>query len=96
MNNGGPAFPIWTTEDDHGRSLPREETQGMTLRDYFAAKALQGMMNQPDYETYPGDVNAPSADLLIAKWRKGIYARYANVSYLIADAMLAEREKENK
>ena len=33
QNNGGPAFPTL------GREL---ETEGMTLRDYFAAKALQG------------------------------------------------------
>jgi hypothetical protein len=32
MNNGGPAFPTGTA------------FQGMTLRDYFAAKALQGVL----------------------------------------------------
>jgi hypothetical protein len=31
MNKGGPAFPFGTGY------------QGMTLRDYFAAKALEGM-----------------------------------------------------
>ena len=38
FNDGGPAFPVTT---DHGSvyALP-----GMTLRDYFAAKALQGML----------------------------------------------------
>jgi hypothetical protein len=35
-NTGGPAFP--TTEVAMMRSL-----QGMTLRDYFAAKAMQGI-----------------------------------------------------
>ena len=35
-NTGGPAFP--TTEIAMMRSL-----QGMTLRDYFAAKAMQGI-----------------------------------------------------
>ena len=36
MNTGGPAFP-----------QPTDSTlswQGMTLRDYFAAKAMQGML----------------------------------------------------
>jgi hypothetical protein len=33
MNNGGPAFPTGTA------------FQGMTLRDYFAAKAMQGLMD---------------------------------------------------
>ena len=36
-NTGGPAFP--TTEVAMMRSL-----QGMTLRDYFAAKAMQGFL----------------------------------------------------
>ncbi len=37
-NTGGPAFP--TTEVAMMRSL-----QGMTLRDYFAAKALQAIVS---------------------------------------------------
>lgn len=32
-NNGGPAFPIGSTPEEWGN--------GMTLRDYFAAKAMQ-------------------------------------------------------
>jgi hypothetical protein len=35
MNNP-PAFPDWTKD-------------GMTLRDYFAAKAMQGMVSNPNY-----------------------------------------------
>ena len=37
-NTGGPAFP---TE--------RNLTQGMTLRDYFAAKAMQGLLADEAY-----------------------------------------------
>lgn len=33
MNTGGPAFPTRNTLND-----------GMTLRDYFAAKAIQGLL----------------------------------------------------
>lgn len=36
MKDGGPAFPA------HG-SMGEVAYQGMTLRDYFAAKALQGL-----------------------------------------------------
>ena len=39
-NTGGPAFP--TTEVAMMRSL-----QGMTLRDYFAAKAMQAFIASP-------------------------------------------------
>lgn len=37
INNGGPAFPRPADRDDCG-------AEGMTLRDYFAAKALQGLL----------------------------------------------------
>ena len=36
INTGGPAFPFGTA------------FAGMTLRDYFAAKALQGVLADPD------------------------------------------------
>jgi len=41
MKTGGPAFPH-TVVGDLGQT--REIWAGMTLRDYFAAKALGGMM----------------------------------------------------
>lgn len=45
INNGGPAFP--TTDFTHaGQVIPGSE--GMTLRDYFAAKAMQPMVNEYD------------------------------------------------
>ncbi|WP_260767507.1 hypothetical protein [Klebsiella aerogenes] len=42
-DNGGPAFPVPATEY-HGMD------EGMTLRDYFAAKAMQAMIvaHEPD------------------------------------------------
>jgi hypothetical protein len=36
-NTGGPAFPGFDYIDQHGKKNP----EGMTLRDYFAAKAMQ-------------------------------------------------------
>ena len=39
INTGGPAFP---TEYRDDARLPCSE--GMTLRDYFAAKAMQGLL----------------------------------------------------
>ncbi len=41
INTGGPAFPT-NRINMHGEVVPDEE--GMTLRDYFAAKALQGLV----------------------------------------------------
>jgi hypothetical protein len=49
-NTGGPAFPCPT--------ISIGQHQGMTLRDYFAAKAMQGMMH---------DVTQPVGEV-IAAW----------------------------
>ena len=40
-NTGGPAFPRNVL--DHGHGVKTVHESGMTLRDYFAAKAMQGM-----------------------------------------------------
>lgn len=43
--NGGPAFPIFSAEGfpTHDSNVDENVLSGMTLRDYFAAKALSGM-----------------------------------------------------
>lgn len=43
---GGPAFPL----HNHGTQTLGMHLSGMTLRDYFAAKAMQAMLTEnPDY-----------------------------------------------
>lgn len=73
-NNNPMAFPL---------SHETDFNQGMTLRDYFAAKAMQGLISNPaQYDNY-----------LVNDW--GIHEqRLSDMSYSIADAMLAERNKE--
>ena len=52
--NGGPAFPVSTRplEYEHGYGhqdgASTWQFGGMTLRDYFAAQALQGLLAAPD------------------------------------------------
>ena len=41
INDGGPAFPHLETTS---RGEPYHDHLGMTLRDYFAAAALQGLI----------------------------------------------------
>lgn len=53
-DNGGPAFPTERT-DTSGLF------DGMTLRDYFAAKAMQGMIASYGYLRSEVDVMAESA-----------------------------------
>lgn len=45
MKNGGPAFPSTLTDDTL-------HVPGMTLRDYFAAQAMQGY-TAGKYDLYP-------------------------------------------
>jgi len=39
-NTGGPAFPIVVGD---------QMTEGLTMRDYFAAKAMQGYLGSPEW-----------------------------------------------
>ena len=41
---GGPAFPL----HNHGAQTLGLHITGMTLRDYFAAKAMQGILADPN------------------------------------------------
>lgn len=74
-DNGGPAFPTMMKVGDIAKS-----DGGMTLRDYFAAKALPGFLSTCEREP-GGAVSSLSAEDL------------ARASYEMADAMLLERAK---
>ena len=83
-DDGGPAFPC---QSEHmGGNVYKVITQGgMTLRDYFAAKAMQGMMSCQDF------MNDQVSKLSLSK--EEACANVARWSYIAADAMLAERQK---
>lgn len=83
MSNGtgGPAFPVAYDHDTFRPSHVDEAKQlmsGMTLRDYFAAKALAGFAANPSM--------IDSNDSRACAW-------VADCSYAMADAMLAARVK---
>jgi hypothetical protein len=46
IKTGGPAFPL--TEDAVNHRNKDFDMQGMTLRDYYVGKALQGLMANPN------------------------------------------------
>ena len=48
---GGPAFPFAATDT----SNEQMQAQGMTLRDYFAAKAMASILSQPEWEEMPSE-----------------------------------------
>jgi len=80
MKDGGWAFPAYT---GNGTAEP-----GMTLRDYFAAQAL----NRFARPTHPK--HDPCHQLGINA--KECIAWDAKVAYAYADAMLAERERDQE
>jgi len=75
-----PAFP--QTIDDMGTLTVR--TQGMSLRDYFAAKAMQGDMAS-QAEGYHTVMSEDSDERLL---------ELSKLYYRIADAMLEARSKQ--
>jgi hypothetical protein len=59
---GGPAFPRPASEaHQHGMHSPQE---GMTLRDYFAAKAMQAEISRSGYS---------GTDFMIADAKRAYY-----------------------
>ncbi|HYE07697.1 MAG TPA: hypothetical protein VEL07_19415 [Planctomycetota bacterium] len=89
-NDGGPAFPTpgwqrtWFERGDEC-SESCDAIAGMSLRDYFAAKALAAMMATPDVAT------ALVAEA--AKLSRDVSTVFAEAAYEQADAMIAERAK---
>ena len=74
-NHGGPAFPVAGSEHNY-------PIEGMTLRDYFAAKAMQSIVSSPkEMESLIDTLGAKTA-----------YAKVSETAYVIANEMLRARE----
>lgn len=78
---GGPAFPQGKGAGD---ALVSEG--GVTMRDYFAAKAMQAIRSGPEWQLLEMKSIAANGDGDV----DGVIAHF---SYKMADAMLKEREK---
>lgn len=86
IKDGGQAFPI----NDYVRNgVMASGSDGMTLRDYFAAKVMQGMAALPDDRTHPKDYSK-SYD----EWVGDVIAKDCRYVYRVAVAMLAERGRK--
>lgn len=88
---GGPAFP---TDNEHQTGPHTYHSEGMSLRDYFAAKAMQAAWTGDD-TVYPGPSLTDKAAMAKAvnEWRAEAQAKIAEWSYAMADAMLNAREQ---
>lgn len=79
IKDGGPAFPI-VADGGPDSGLHPEIQYGMSLRDFFAGMAMQGILaaNAQTHE----EVTDQNVDYVVAR-----------EAYRSADAMLAERSK---
>jgi hypothetical protein len=74
-NTGGPAFPTTKPLEHWG-----DPNQGMTLRDYFAAKAMQGFIERAPTGTQFGVSHTVTNET------------FGVAAYAMADAMLKARQ----
>jgi len=85
---GGPAFPCDAifVRDDDGR--PSEiNSEGMTLRDYFAAKALSALITEPCWAEGATPIFSRMCTDTLDEAKM-----FAQASYRLADAMLEARK----
>ena len=83
INDGGPAFPGTLRQNIHG-NMEFPTNPGMSLRDYFAAKAMAGMMMEFVKHGYPENDTVQEL-----KWM-------VTASWVIADDMLVAREENHE
>lgn len=88
--NNPPAFPRTGFEADTHQSMSTDTQpqEGMTLRDYFACGALDGIIsNAKSYGHFGNAVDENKITTI---------AHYTRMAYEYADAMLAERMKNEQ
>ena len=85
-DNGGPAFPC-----EFGGTYQNRMSEGMTLRDYFAAKAIPSGLNVSSHDAanlVGRECPFDSAGKI--QWLADVHAA---LCWIMADAMLKERAK---
>ena len=82
FEDGGPAFPVVHEQYDYGyeQKMPKQVAPGMTLRDYFAARALVGYLHASVSNGWAAQ-NQYQAEAA------------AKNAFMVADAMLRAREQ---
>lgn len=78
---GGNAFPYSGVHSFQGRGGITVDDRGMSLRDYFAAKAMQAIVRRYDGHSFGGGSESPQ------------YKELSDDAYCIADAMLKARDQ---
>lgn len=79
-DDGGPAFPgCKKVASQSGLQDHVVPFSGQTLRDYFAAKAMQALLTSPQYATFDRKPMSSQKDI-------------ANAAFSVADTMLEARK----
>ena len=78
IDDGGPAFPM-PSGDEPRVNTTTHYNEGMSLRDWFAGKAIDSNMRE-------------AVEWYNAGTQCDVYARAASGAYRMADAMLAARK----
>lgn len=76
-NTGGPAFPLPCDDHRDFNAVFESGYGGLTMRDYFAAKAMQGLLAAQIHGFNDRPANGP----------------FARMAYEMADAMMKQREE---
>lgn len=87
--DGGPAYPIPPVGTGDPRDGMTTGSEGMSLRDYFAARAMQSLCTL-EFKDRIRELHGPEAT------PEDIESATAQAAYLQADAMLAARTQSPK
>ena len=93
IKDGGPAFPNGLCDSSSGAF---HLIDGMSLRDYFAAKAMQGVLISMSLEKTENKTTFIDEDYMSDVSYNEKIEEIAWYSYTIADAMLKAREENGK
>lgn len=84
-DNGGPAFPVQESIIS-GSTSDVPASSGMSLRDYFAAKAMP--IAKELVEESESGLDSEQSEIV----RKNYLTLLSTIAYRLADAMIAARE----
>jgi hypothetical protein len=93
IKDGGPAFPQPCTDQGYSANSPYDMAGGgMSLRDYFAAKAMQALISAGEF-IIDSDEDIEMSDGKVLKKVTRPRIQGTETAFKFADAMLEAREK---
>lgn len=95
-DDGGPAFPCVEYANEEGRLVPAGSSNGVSVRDYFAAKAMAAIVANNGLVDHKSAHDDSTVDDSIRSVKEEsddlLYMSECRVAYQVADAMLEARK----